>query len=98
MLSNPEADVGALLDTLLPTKKAEIDREFTVTESSVLLKSLTWDGTVYHSVFDRKARARAEREMQTPQALTVENRDLARSASPSPQTRTVLFSSTSSRR
>ena len=66
MLSNPEADVGALLDTLLPTKKTEIDREFTVTESSVLLKSLTWDGTVYHSVFDRKKGTRAEREMQTP--------------------------------
>ena len=73
MLSNPEADVGALLDTLLTTKKAEIDREFTVTESSVLRKSLTWDGTVYHSVFDRKRGTRAEREMQTPEALTVEN-------------------------
>ena len=49
-----------------------------MTESSVLLKSLTWDGTLYHSVFDRKAGTRDEREMQTPQALTVENREFGK--------------------
>ena len=54
---------------LLPTKKVEIDREFVVTTYSVLLQSLTWDGTVHYSMFNRKAGSK-EMDLTTPQALT----------------------------
>lgn len=40
-----------------------------MTTYSVLLQSLTWDGTVHYSMFNRKAGSK-EMDLTTPQALT----------------------------
>lgn len=73
LLHHNSNDVFLQLDGFLEKKQSEIDRQFTVTESSTLRESVKWNGVLYHSVFCRKGGKRQKRELKTQQGLTVEN-------------------------